>query len=142
MKVQGVIVVTQLRAILLLEADFNSYKRMLLAKCMIDRAEENEWIPEELYATRDHKAVEVALNQMLLANLSRLRGWTFAMPSVDASSPFNQLDCCPMVGHRFHGNQSYAGNHPIHAFLPPNRLWWLTDKFWAERHPSTENVSG
>jgi len=61
-KVLGVIIAEKMQGILLLEADFNSYNGMLLAKCMIDCAMANDGIPQELYATKGNKSVEVALN--------------------------------------------------------------------------------
>jgi len=63
---------------------------MLLAKRMIGRAKENDWIPKELYATKDNEAVEVAINRMLVADLSRLWHVAMAMPSVDANTCYNR----------------------------------------------------
>jgi hypothetical protein len=51
-KTKGVIQVDKLRAILLLEADFNFYNGLMFAKRMMDRAKENSWIPNELYGGR------------------------------------------------------------------------------------------
>ena len=49
-KVMGVIVVDKLRAILLMEADFNTFNGIIFTKCMIDQAEQQGWIPLECYA--------------------------------------------------------------------------------------------
>jgi hypothetical protein len=47
-KTKGVIQVDKLRAILLMEADFNFYNGLMFAKRMVDRAKEKSWIPNEL----------------------------------------------------------------------------------------------
>ena len=44
-KTKGIIQVDKLRAILLMEADFNFYNGLMFAKRMVDRAEHNHWIP-------------------------------------------------------------------------------------------------
>jgi hypothetical protein len=60
---KGVHRINNLRAILLMEADFNFYNGLMFAKRMVDRAEQNSWIPQEIYGRRkNHEAIEVALN--------------------------------------------------------------------------------
>jgi len=46
---------------------------MLLVKQMIDQAIDNNWILQELYATKDNEAVEVALNRLLVVHLSYMQ---------------------------------------------------------------------
>jgi hypothetical protein len=71
-KTKGVIQVDKLRAILLMEADFNFYNGLMFAKRMMDRAESKDWIPGEIYGgRRNHEAIKVAMNRRLTADISR-----------------------------------------------------------------------
>jgi len=88
-KILGIIIAEQMWSILLLKANFNSYNGMLLAKRMIDQAMENNWIPQELYATKGNESVEVTLNWLLVADLSRLWRVPLAMPSVNANTCYD-----------------------------------------------------
>jgi hypothetical protein len=70
-KTKGIIQVDKLRAILLMEADFNFYNGLMFAKRMVDRAESQCWIPREIYGGRkNHEAIEVALNRCFLADIA------------------------------------------------------------------------
>jgi hypothetical protein len=65
-KTKGVIQVDKLRAIMLMEADFNFYNGLMFVKRMMDWAKENSWIPNELYGgQRNHEAIAVAMNRRL-----------------------------------------------------------------------------
>jgi hypothetical protein len=89
-KTKGVIQVDKLRAILLMEADFNFYNGLMFAKRMMDRAEDNSWIPNELYGgRRNHEAIEVAMNRRLTADISRQRRAPLAIASVDAQTCYD-----------------------------------------------------
>jgi hypothetical protein len=91
-KTQGVIQVDKLRAILLMEADFNFYNGLMFAKRMMDRAESNHWIPREIYGGRkNHEAIEVAMNRRLLADIARQRRVPLAIASVDAQTCYDRL---------------------------------------------------
>jgi hypothetical protein len=48
-KKKGVIQVDKLRAILLMEADFNFYNGLMFAKRMMERAKKHNWIPCEIH---------------------------------------------------------------------------------------------
>jgi hypothetical protein len=73
-KQRGMYRVDKLRAILLMEADFNFYNGLMFAKRMIARTEQHSWIPREIYGGRkNHEAIEVALNRRLIADISRQR---------------------------------------------------------------------
>jgi hypothetical protein len=91
-KTKGVIQVDKLRAILLMEADFNFYNGLMFAKRMMDRAEDNSWIPNELYGgQRNHEAIEVAMNRRLTADISRQRRAPLAIASVDAQTCYDRM---------------------------------------------------
>jgi signal transduction histidine kinase len=91
-KTKGVIQVDKLRAILLMEADFNFYNGLMFAKRMMDRAEQNAWIPNEIYGgRRNHEAIEVAMNRRLTADISRQRRAPLAVASVDAQTCYDRM---------------------------------------------------
>ena len=91
-KTKGVIQVDKLRAILLMEADFNFYNGLMFAKRMMDQAKDNSWIPNELYGgRRNHEAIEVAMNRCLTADISRQRCAPLAIASVDAQTSYDRM---------------------------------------------------
>ncbi len=49
-KIAGVALVNKLRAILLLEADFNFCNKLIFGKRMLDLARANGMVPEEIYS--------------------------------------------------------------------------------------------
>jgi hypothetical protein len=91
-KKKGVIQVDKLRAILLMEADFNFYNGLMFAKRMMERAELNNWIPREIYGGRkNHEAIEVAMNRRFLADITRQRRTPLAIASVDAQTCYDRI---------------------------------------------------
>jgi hypothetical protein len=69
-KATGVIKVEKLRAILLMEADFNFCNGLMFAGRMMHQAKANERIPLECYGScKNHEAVDVAVNQHLIADI-------------------------------------------------------------------------
>ena len=48
-KIAGVAVLTKLRAILLMEADFNCHNRLIFGNRMMKLAQEHGLVPEEIY---------------------------------------------------------------------------------------------
>ena len=65
-KKEGNIRVDKLRAILLMEADFNQLSKLFFGYCMIKQLEENKRIPDEAYGSR------VSLNTILVVVNRRL----------------------------------------------------------------------
>ena len=64
--------VTQQRALLLFEGDFNWANKAVLADRMISRAEACGAIPDEQYARKGHTSLEVAQMRMFHCDLLRL----------------------------------------------------------------------
>jgi hypothetical protein len=87
--------VTQQRALLLFEGDFNWANKAVFADRMISRAEACGAIPDEQYARKGHTALEVAQMRMFHCDLLRLRRWPGAIASVDANNCFDR------IGHSF-----------------------------------------
>ena len=91
-KEEGVIKVDKLRAILLLEADFNFATKLLVGKRMVDNLEGGEDLAEEQFGSRKQRsAIEVALNRRLLSDLSRQKRATMAIAGVDAAHCYDRV---------------------------------------------------
>jgi hypothetical protein len=91
-KEAGVIKVNKLRAILLMEADFNFFNGLMFAKRMMTRAEERGTIPIECYGSRNnHEAIEVALNRRLVTDILRQKRIPGAVASVDADTCYDRI---------------------------------------------------
>jgi hypothetical protein len=91
-KVEGVIVVDKLRAILLLEADFNFSNGLIFSKRMMHQAETQQWIPDECYGSRKNcEAIEVALNRGFVWDITRQRRAPAAIVSVDAQTCYDRI---------------------------------------------------
>ena len=70
-KVPGNSLAEKLRAILLMEADFNFANRLFFNVRMMQKAEQSGQLPEELYGGRNgHEAQEVAVNRRIMADIA------------------------------------------------------------------------
>jgi hypothetical protein len=95
-KKPGVILVDKLRAILLLEGDFNFANKLILGIRMMRNAEaHNLTVPEALGSRKHHDAKELALNRRLLADISRQQVRPLAIASVDAAQCYDSIAHLP-----------------------------------------------
>ena len=60
-KIAGVALVTKLRAILLMEADFNYHNRLIMGIRMMDLAQKHDMIPEEIFSKKGKTAEDAIL---------------------------------------------------------------------------------
>ena len=104
-KEKGVIRVDKLRAILLMEADFNFANKLIFGSRMVRRAIHNKEIPKECYGSVPaHEAIEVGINRRLLLDISRQRRAPMAIASVDAHTCYDRIShtvasiCCQRWG--------------------------------------------
>jgi hypothetical protein len=82
--------VDKLRAILLMEADFNFHNGLVFAKRMMDRAEARCWIPREIYGGRkNHEAIEVALNRCFSADIAHQHHTPLAIACINAQTCYD-----------------------------------------------------
>jgi hypothetical protein len=89
-KVAGIFKVEKLWAILLMEADFNFFNGLMFTKCMMHQVEAKDWIPLECYGSRqNHEAIDVAVNQRLIADLLWQKQIPGAVASIDAETCYN-----------------------------------------------------
>jgi hypothetical protein len=80
-----VLKVAKLRAILLLEADYNFGTKLIFAKRMISSLENKNQVPQEQFARKSHEAIEVALNRRLVSDISRQSRIPTATMGADAA---------------------------------------------------------
>ena len=91
-KKPGLIIVDRLRAILLMEADFNFGNKLYFGSRMMRAAERNKVIPGEIYGGRKlHRAIELGLNRRLFADIMRQKRRNAAIASVDAHTCFDRI---------------------------------------------------
>jgi len=86
--------VDSLRAILLMEADFNMAMKILIGYRMIQLAQDRGLIPIECFGSRPGcTAVQVSLNRCLMSDTTRQTRGSLAIASVDCDT------CYDSVGH-------------------------------------------
>ena len=64
-KIAGLALVSKLRAILLMEADFNMHNKLIFGKRMLDRARAEGIIPPEQYSDREHTVEDGTFDKVL-----------------------------------------------------------------------------
>lgn len=102
-KKPGVLLVNKLRAILLMEADFNFGNKLYIGSRMTKQVHQD--IPRELYGGVKGRRVEfMALSRRLLSDVLRQKRCPGAMASVDAQSCYDRIThstaslCCQRWG--------------------------------------------
>ena len=91
-KKAGVIMVDKLRAILLMEADFNFANKLIFGSRMMEVAMEEDEIPPEVFGSiKNREAIEAATCRRLIADLSRMTRTPMAISSVDAQTCYDRM---------------------------------------------------
>ena len=91
-KKYGEINMPKLRAILLLEEDFNAISKIVFNTRLILRLEDKESIPREIIISRRGKsAIHIALNKKLLADIFNQSKLLYIMISMGASNYFDRV---------------------------------------------------
>ena len=86
-KSKGVILVSKLRAILLLESDFNGLNKIIFNRRVILKLEEKRVIPCKIIEGRRGKLLQhIALNKKLVCNISNYSKKTVVVILADASN--------------------------------------------------------
>jgi hypothetical protein len=84
-KVAGVALVHKLRAILLMEADFNMHNRLIFGNRMMDVAREAGLIPDEQFAEKESDGQDGVMLKRFLQDLSRQLRIALGIISGDAA---------------------------------------------------------
>ena len=91
-KIENVIRVDKLRAILLMEADFNFINKLVFGHKMVQQCERFLRFPEELYGSRNnHSAVEVGVNRRLTLEILKQKRRNGAIAGVDAAQCYDRI---------------------------------------------------
>ena len=70
-KIAGVALVTKLRLILLLEADYNYHSRLIFGKRMMDLAQKCGIVLSKIYSQKGRTAEDTVLHQILMYDIVR-----------------------------------------------------------------------
>ena len=90
-KIAGVALVTKLRAILLMEADFNFHNKLIFGKRMLDLARAHDLVPEEIYSAKGKTSEDAILHQVLMYDIARQLRRPLLVASVDASQCYDRV---------------------------------------------------
>ena len=90
-KMFGVHLVSKLRAILLMEADFNATNKEVYGVRMFNVAQKYKLIPEEIFSKKNRTADDGGLAKMLFYDIVRQSCSAAAIALVDASNCYNRI---------------------------------------------------
>ena len=91
-KIAGLALVSKLRAILLMEADFNMHNKLYFGKRMLDRARDQGIIPGEQYSDKQSTADDGTFDKILQSDIGRQRRLPFAIISADAANCYDRIN--------------------------------------------------
>jgi hypothetical protein len=90
-KTLGVTLVTKLREILLMEADFDATNKIVYGVWMMDNIQGHNLMPEEIFSETNRMANNGTLCKMLFYDITRQAHVLAAIASVDASNCYNRI---------------------------------------------------
>ena len=93
-KVAGIALITKMRAILLMEADFNFHNSLIFGKRMLDLARDMGMVPDELFQDKGRTSEDALLQQVLVHDLARQWRRPLLVASVDASQCYDRIAHC------------------------------------------------
>ena len=70
-KIAGVTLVTKLKAIMLMEADFNYHNRLIFRSWMMDLARKHDMISKEIFSEKGKMVEDAILQQVLVYDITR-----------------------------------------------------------------------
>ena len=86
-KIEGVAVVTKLRAILLMDAGFNCHSRLIFG----DRIEKNGLVSEEIYSKKGKTPDDAIVQQVLIYGIARQPSRPLLVASVDVAQCYARI---------------------------------------------------
>ena len=90
-KIAGCALVHKLRAILLMEADFNFHNKLVFGHRMMDMAREKGLIPPEVYSQKESTTEDAILDHVLSMDLAEQARVPFLDSSVDAANCYDRM---------------------------------------------------
>ena len=91
-KIAGIALVNKLRAILLMEADYNFHNKWLFGYKAMNVLLENGYIPEEQFSQRESTAEDAKMDTRLTMDLSRQRRQPMGSVSADAANCYDRIN--------------------------------------------------
>lgn len=90
-KMFGCTLVSKLRSILLMEADFNFANKTVYGMRMLDNVRKHGFMPEEIFSEKNRMANDGSLAKTLLYDIGRQLRVPFALSSVDAANCYDSI---------------------------------------------------
>jgi hypothetical protein len=90
-KTLGITLVTKLRAILLMEADFNATNKIVYGNLMFTNARKHNLISEEIFSEKNWMANKGTLCKTLFYDITRQARVPAAIASIDASNCYDRI---------------------------------------------------
>ena len=90
-KVAGVKLISKLRAILLMEADFNAANKIIFGQRMLNNVRQHRLMPEEIFSEKQCMAEDGILAKTLFYDISRQLRAPAALASVDAANCYDRV---------------------------------------------------
>ena len=90
-KMLGVTLVTKLRAILLIETDFNATNKIIYDNRMLEKVREHALMPDDIFSKQNRMADDGTLSKTLFCDLARQARAPAAITSVDTSNCYNRI---------------------------------------------------
>eukprot|EP00956_Cyclotella_meneghiniana_P008123 scaffold10809_cov23-Cyclotella_meneghiniana.AAC.2 len=90
-KLPGCCLVIKLRAILLMEADYNAKNKIIYGVRMMDNARQYKMMQDEIYSEQGRTAEDGALAKILFYDLVRQTRWPASIASIDAANCYDSI---------------------------------------------------
>ncbi len=90
-KIFGYALITKLRSILLMEADFNATNKMIYSIRMLDNVRKYKLMPEEVYSKCNRLADDGTLSKVLFIDITRQLRQPAGLASVDADNCYDRI---------------------------------------------------
>ena len=90
-KAPGVKLISKLRAILLMEADFNAANKIIFGQRMLNNVRQSDLMPDEIFSEKQRMAEDGILAKVLFYDISRQLRAPAALASVDAANCYDRV---------------------------------------------------
>ena len=90
-KIAGLALVNKLRAILLMEADFNFHNKLIFGSRMLNAARTEGLIPSEQYSDKQNTAEDGSFDKILQGDISRQKRLPMSIISADAANCYDRV---------------------------------------------------
>lgn len=125
---QGCTLISKLRSILLMEADFNTANKLIYEVRMMHNVRAHNLMPDEIFSERNRTADDGTLSKVLFYDLLRQSRRPAGVSSVDADNCFDRVaHAIASLVSGIWSLREYSGtdvkNYPGDEVLPPHGFW-------------------